>query len=145
MSAEILGACEHIMESAVSYALDRTQFGQPIGTFQAVQHLLAGAEVQVRALSSSLEILVPRITQLSDPATSHHLALLKALAGRTGHFVAQATLQVFGAIGFTQEHEHHRYAKRILTLDALCGSRDQLTGEIGRAARRGPLPLVAVP
>lgn len=145
LSAEMLGACEHIMASAVAYAHDRIQFGQPIGTFQAVQHLLAGAEVQIRALGSSIEMLAPLISHLHDPATSYHLALLKALAGRTGYHVSQATLQVFGGIGFTEEHEHHLYAKRLLTLDALCGSKDQLTREIGQAARLGELPLVAVP
>jgi alkylation response protein AidB-like acyl-CoA dehydrogenase len=145
MSAETLGACEQIMARAVTYAHDRIQFGEPIGTFQAVQHLLAGAEVQVRALGSSIEMLAPRISHLSDPAASHHLTLLKALAGRTGHQVSQATLQVFGGIGFTQEHEHHLYAKRLLTLDALCGSKDQLTRELGQAARLGESPLVSVP
>lgn len=145
ISAEILGACEHLMAGAVRYAHDRMQFGQPIGTFQAVQHMLASAEVQVRALSSGVEMLVPRIAQLCDPDTSHHLALLKALAGRAGHHVSQATLQVLGGIGFTEEHEHHRYAKRILTLDALCGSGDQLAREIGQAARLGEIRFVAVP
>jgi alkylation response protein AidB-like acyl-CoA dehydrogenase len=71
--------------------------------------------------------------------------LLKALAGRTGRHVSQTTLQVFGAIGFTEEHEHHRYAKRLLTLDALCGSKDQLTREIGRTASSKRPRLVAVP
>jgi hypothetical protein len=145
IGAEILGACEHLMADAVTYAHDRMQFGQPIGTFQAVQHLLASAEVQVRALSSAIEMLVPRIAQLGGADTSHHLALLKALAGRTGHHVAQATLQVLGGIGFTKEHEHHRYAKRILTLDALCGTKDQLAREIGQAAILGETRLVAVP
>jgi hypothetical protein len=145
ISAEILGACEHLMAGAVTYAHDRIQFGQPIGAFQAVQHLLASAEVQVRALSSGIEMLVARTAQLGDSDTSHHLALLKALAGRTGHHVSQATLQVFGGIGFTEEHEHHRYAKRLLTLDALCGSTNQLTREIGQAARLGGTRLVAVP
>jgi hypothetical protein len=145
ISAEILGACEHVMASAVTYAHDRTQFGQPIGVFQAVQHLLAAAEVQIRALGSSLEMLVPRIGQLCDPVTSHHLMLLKALAGRAGQHVSQSTLQVFGGIGFTEEHEHHRYAKRLLTLDALCGSKDQLTREVGQAATLGGAALVSVP
>jgi alkylation response protein AidB-like acyl-CoA dehydrogenase len=121
------------------------QFGQPIGTFQAVQHMLAGAEVQVRALRSGIELLVPRLHQLGDPATWRYLALLKALAGRTGHHVSQATLQVLGGIGFTEEHEHHRYAKRVLTLAALCGSKEQLAREIGRAAMLGESQLVAVP
>ena len=112
MSTEILGACEHMMATAVTYAHDRVQFGQPIGTFQAVQHMLAAAEVQIRAVRSSIEMLVPRLDQLSGAATCRHLALLKALAGRTGHHVSQATLQVLGGIGFTEEHEHHRYAEK---------------------------------
>ena len=145
MSTEILGACEHMMATAVTYAHDRVQFGQPIGTFQAVQHMLAAAEVQIRAVRSSIEMLVPRLDQLSGAATFRHLALLKALAGRTGHHVSQATLQVLGGIGFTDEHEHHRYEKRVLTLDALCGSTEQLAREIGKEAMLGGIELVAVP
>ena len=102
--------------------------------------MLAGAEVQVRALRSSIEMLVPRVHGLSDPVMRPHLALLKALAGRTGHHVAQATLQVLGGIGFTEEHEHHHYEKRVLTLDALCGSREELAREnrAGGKARSFP-------
>ncbi len=145
MSTEILGACEHMMSTSVTYAHDRLQFGQPIGTFQAVQHMLAAAEVQARALRCSIEMLVPRLLQLGDPATARDVALVKALAGRTGHHVAQATLQVLGGIGFTEEHEHHHYAKRVLSLDALCGSKEQLAREIGRATMLGETRLVAVP
>ncbi len=145
LSTEILGACEHIMDTAVSYAHDRVQFGQPIGTFQAVQHMLAAAEVQIRAVRASIEMLVPRLDQLGGAVTFGHLALLKALAGRTGHHVSQATLQVLGGIGFTEEHEHHRYEKRVLTLDALCGGTEQLAREIGQAAMAGETQLVAVP
>jgi len=145
MSTEILGSCEHMMATAVTYAHDRVQFGQQIGTFQAVQHMLAGAEVHVRGLRSSIEMLVPRLGELRGLAALRHIAFLKALAGRTGHHVSQATLQVLGAIGFTEEHEHHRYEKRTLTLDALCGSNEQLALEIGRAAMRGETHLVAVP
>ena len=121
-----------MMATAVTYAHDRVQFGQPIGTFQAVQHMLAAAEVQIRAVRSSIEMLVPRLDQLSGAATFRHLALLKALAGRTGHHVSQATLQVLGGIGFTDEHEHHRYEKRVLTLDALAGARSDWPGKSER-------------
>ncbi len=133
------------MTTSVAYAHDRMQFGQPIGTFQAVQHMLAAAEVQIRALRSSIEMLVPRTDQLGDAATSRYVALVKALAGRTGSHVSQATLQALGGIGFTEEHEHHRYAKRVLMLDGLCGSTEQLAREIGQAAMLGRAQLVAVP
>ena len=145
MSTEILGACEHMMTTSVAYAHDRMQFGQPIGTFQAVQHMLAAAEVQIRALRSSIEMLVPRTDQLGNAATSRYVALVKALAGRTGSHVSQATLQALGGIGFTEEHEHHRYAKRVLMLDGLCGSTEQLAREIGQAAMLGRAQLLAVP
>jgi len=69
--------------------------------------------------------------------------LVKALAGRVSVRVAQATLQVLGAIGFTWENDHHRYQRRALTLDALFGSYRQLTGMLG-ATSRSPLRRVGV-
>ena len=71
-----------------------------------------------------------------DDSGAHEAALLKALAGRTGRGVLQGTLQTLGGIGFTWEHEHHRFARRVLTLDALYGSVDELVPHLGANARR---------
>ena len=57
---------------------------------------------------------------------------MKALAGRSGLTVAQNALQCFGAIGFTQEHPHPTYQKRIHTLDMLFGSYYALRRDLGR-------------
>ena len=56
----------------------------------------------------------------------------KAYAGRAGRSVAQRALQTFGAIGFTWEHPHHLYSKRIHTLDAILGTSSQLCRGLGR-------------
>jgi hypothetical protein len=144
ISAELLGAAEHLMDTAVLYARERRQFGQPIGSFQAVQHMLADAEAQLCGLRAAIEQLVPLLDRLSAKETDHYSALLKSLAGRTGQRVAQATLQVLGAVGFTWEHEHHRYAKRILTLDALLGSSKQLASQLGSLSIRNQVPRLAV-
>jgi hypothetical protein len=144
ISAELLGAAEHIMDTSVLYARERMQFGQPIGSFQAVQHILAEAESQLCGLRAALDQLTPLLAGLSTDEADHYLGLLKALAGRTALRVSQATLQVLGAIGFTWEHEHQRYAKRILTLDALFGSSRSLIFELGSAALGNNVPRLAV-
>jgi hypothetical protein len=144
ISAELLGAAEHLMDTAVSYARERVQFGQPIGTFQAVQHLLAEAEAQLFGLRAAIEQLAPLLGGLSAEESDHYLTLLKALAGRTGQRVSQATLQVLGAVGFTWEHEHHRYGRRILTLDALLGSSKSLVFQLGSSAITTGVPRLAV-
>ena len=144
ISAELLGAAEHLMDTAVTYARERIQFGQPIGSFQAVQHMLAEAEAQLYGLRAAIEQLAPLLGGLSEEESDHYVALLKALAGRTGHRVAQATLQVLGAVGFTWEHEHHRYAKRILTLDALLGSSKSLALQLGSSSLGNHVTRLAV-
>lgn len=140
---ETLGACEHLLDTAVRYTHDRRQFGAPIGSFQAVQHLLAGAHVQSCGLrDAALTVLDVLMDDVVLPF--EELILLKALAGRTGRAVGQATLQVLGAIGFTFEHEHHRYLRRTLTLDALYGTVEELTLELGAGALRGGIVPAAV-
>jgi hypothetical protein len=137
---EILGACDGAMKIAVEYSRDRMQFGSPIGRFQAVQHILAEAELHRRALETAC--VVAARTGIDGAATAGATvasegidgAFLKALAGRSGRVVMQSTLQVLGAIGFTEEHIHHRFFRRALAMDALFGSSAALTRAIGSAA-----------
>jgi alkylation response protein AidB-like acyl-CoA dehydrogenase len=121
---EILGASTALMEIAVQYAKDRIQFDRPVGSFQAVQHLLAEAEVERQALRAACRSTLGAATFEVD--VNSDALYLKALAGRCGRRIAQATLQSLGAIGFTWEHDHHRYLRRIMTLDALFGGVDEL-------------------
>jgi alkylation response protein AidB-like acyl-CoA dehydrogenase len=135
---ELLGVSDQLMEMAVSYGRDREQFGVSIGSFQAVAHLLADAEVRRRAVDDACHAALLRIGPEGPEA--REMVLLKGLAGRTVRMVAQHTLQVFGAIGFTWEHPHHLYVRRGLTLDALFGSVEQMRVVAARdGARDGPL------
>ena len=131
VSLEILGASQRLMELATDYARMREQFGHPIGGFQAVQHILADGHVQICALRDASALTVQSLK--FDDGINFGATLLKALAGRTGRRVGQATLQVLGAIGFTWEHDHHRFYRRILTLDALLGSVDDLRPQLADA------------
>jgi alkylation response protein AidB-like acyl-CoA dehydrogenase len=134
---EILGACDATMQLARTYSADRKQFGSPIGRFQAVQHVLAEAESQRLALETACRAAVRTGVDGSGSVSAGPAldgALLKALAGRVGRVVMQSTLQVLGAIGFTEEHVHHRFLRRVLTLDAMFGSAMSLTRALGTSA-----------
>jgi hypothetical protein len=133
ISHELLGVCDALLRSAVDYAAARIQFGQPIGSFQAVQHLLADAAVDARSLDAACRAAVAR--PLAADGTDQMALYLKALAGRAARRVVQATLQTFGAIGFTWEHDHHRFARRAMTLDAITDTTDELSRKIGQRAR----------
>jgi hypothetical protein len=139
-SFEILGAAEAVLALAVEHAGARTQFGQPIGSFQAVRHLLAWARTDCAAI----EAVGGRMAALDHAAPPRADEMLKALAGRNGRRVCERTLQVFGAIGFTAEHDHHQFHGRVLALDAVLGASAELARRLGRWLRvDGADPAVA--
>lgn len=140
---EILGVCEHLMDMAVSYALDRKQFGAPIGSFPALQQILGAAEVEVVGLRNGCAVVMGERIRVLDQDPLHDAMLVKALAGRVAGRVTQATLQVLGAVGFTWEHDHHRYQRRALTLDALFGTYHELVAVLGAVPTDAPLRRVS--
>jgi hypothetical protein len=137
---EILGAAEAALALAIEHAGARSQFGQPIGTFQAVRHLLAWARTDCTALLAVGE----RALVLDGRAPPRFDEVVKALAGRSGRRTCERTLQVLGAIGFTDEHDHHHCHSRVLVLDAVLGTSAELARDLGRWLREdGAAPAIA--
>jgi alkylation response protein AidB-like acyl-CoA dehydrogenase len=137
LSLELLGAAEGVLALAVEHASNREQFGQPIGAFQAVRHLLAWARTDCAAILA----VARKAIALDQRAPVDFDAMLKAVAGRSARRACERTLQVFGGIGFTDEHDHHHFHSRVLALDSLLGASAQLARELGarlRAERRDP-------
>jgi hypothetical protein len=132
---ELLGAALQTLELAVEHASSREQFGQAIGRFQAVRHLLSWAAVECFALRA----VCTEAVRLDVAAPPLFGSMVKALAGRNARRTCEHTLQVMGAIGFTAEHSHHDFHARVLVLDSLLGGSDELTCELGLAARQGVL------
>ena len=126
-ATEILGAAEKAVGLAVEYAGDREQFGQPIGAFQAVRHLLAWAKTDCAALES---VIRKAHLLVADPPDRFD-EVVKATAGRNGRRACERSLQVFGGIGFTAEHDHHHLHSRVLQLDSLLGTAAELTAGLG--------------
>lgn len=139
-AADALGAARAVMDLAVGYAKARTQFGQPIGSFQAIQHLCVDMYETVElARSGVIHALWASDAHPGADGGERHLAALraKAFAGRLAT-VADTAIQVFGGIGYTWEHDAHLYLKRLLGWSAFLGGPDRYLTEIGaRLAKRG--------
>lgn len=127
-ACEILGAARVLLAKAIEHANEREQFGQPIARFQAVQHLISESQIELSTLES---VCAAALEEWSAGDGAELARVVKVLAGRHGRSIAQRALQCFGAIGFTDEHPHHVYSRRIHTLDALFGSAAALERELG--------------
>lgn len=131
-AAEANGAAEVMLAQAVEYASQRRQFGRTIGSNQALRHILA--ELYVRRTSSWSSILYSAAA-LDDGATDAATAasISKAYASRATREVAHGAMQVFGGIAFTQEHDAHRFLRRINLRDSQFGDADHHERLLGRA------------
>ena len=133
-AADALGAATAVMNLAIEYAKVRKQFDQPIGSFQAVQHLCVEM-YEATELARSGVIHALWAADAADP-TEHHLAALRAKAfARRLTKVGDTAIQVFGGIGFTWEHDAHLYLKRLLGWSGFLGSSDRYLEEVGRGLR----------
>jgi len=112
-----LGIADAALDVAVAYALERKQFGVPIGSFQALKHIMADMYVRV-GLARSATYAAAAV--LDDPQvgdTDRSLAAAKLLAGEAAVENARAAIQVLGGMGFTWAMPPQFLLKRALTLD----------------------------
>jgi alkylation response protein AidB-like acyl-CoA dehydrogenase len=130
-AADALGAARAIMDSAVEYAKVRKQFGQVIGSFQAIQHLCVDMYETVELARSG--VIHALWAGDNADAQQRHLSALraKAFAGRLAT-VGDTAIQIFGGIGYTWEHDAHLYLKRLLSWSAFLGGPDRYLTELGR-------------
>jgi len=131
-AADALGAARAVMTMAIEYAKVRKQFGQVIGSFQAVQHLCVDMfETVDLGRSGVIHALWASDADVAQ-ADERHLAAVraKAFSGRLAT-VGDKAIQVFGGIGYTWEHDAHLYLKRLLSWSGLLGGPDKYLTEIG--------------
>jgi alkylation response protein AidB-like acyl-CoA dehydrogenase len=111
LSAEQVGAARRALELTVAYTKVRVQFGQAIGSFQALQHRMADLHVQVES-ARSLSYAVASAAADAAPDLGLRAAAAKVHCSEVALRVAGEMIQLHGAIGITWEHEAHRYLKR---------------------------------
>ena len=119
--AELLGLADTLITPGPDYARERRQFDRPIGSFQAVKHLLAG----VGSCSSSPGPSSTARRGPSDsgaPDASRAASVAKAYASDAAVEAARVSLQVHGAIGYTWECDLQLFLKRAWALSEAWGS-----------------------
>lgn len=112
-SAELLGAGERVLADSVTYVKQRTQFGRPIGSYQAIKHALADVRI-------ALDFARPLVlgAALGDVPVS----AAKVAAGDAAYLASRTGLQVHGAIGYTQEFDLSLWLGRIRALVGAWGT-----------------------
>ncbi|MBI1736866.1 MAG: acyl-CoA dehydrogenase [Candidatus Rokubacteria bacterium] len=122
-AAEMLGAARRCLDMAVEYAKVREQFGQPIGSFQAIRHKCADMLVEVEnSLSAVYYAAWASDAGAEDADVAASVA--KAYVGDASRKVCGEAIQVHGGIGFTWEYDLHLYFKRAKALETMYGDAD---------------------
>jgi acyl-CoA dehydrogenase len=148
-SVQTAGALETILSLCVAYAGERVAFERPIGKFQAVQQNLARLAGEVAAALAVSGSAADAIAQAGsfDEAVFLEAAAAKIRSAEAAAEGSAIAHQVFGAIGFTQEHVLHRFTLRMLSWRDDFGNESYWAAELGRrVAARGAdefWPLVA--
>jgi alkylation response protein AidB-like acyl-CoA dehydrogenase len=122
-AAEMLGAARRCMEMSVEYAKVRQQFGQPIGTFQAIKHACAEMLLEVEN-SHAATYFAAWAFDAGSPEAALAASTAKAYVGDASRKVCGSSIQVHGGIGFTWEFDLHLYVKRAKHFEPLYGDAD---------------------
>ena len=124
LCAEAVGLMDESLKTTVEYLKTRTQFGVPIGSFQAVKHPLADAVVGTEFAWPAV-LRAAHSLATSDPQAGLHVSMAKALASDASYQVSRVCLQAHGAMGYTVEYDLHLFAKRTWALAKDWGTAEQ--------------------
>lgn len=130
-SLEMAGAMAAILDIAVDYVNQRTQFGRPVGKFQAIQQQLAVLADEAAAANAACDLAA---SQWGETVPVLSAAIAKARAGEASAPVTAIAHQVLGAIGFTEEHRLQLFTRAIWGWRNEYGSEREWNRMLGQAA-----------
>ncbi len=122
-AAEMLGAARRCLDMSVEYAKVREQFGQPIGSFQAIRHKCAEMLLETENSHAAVYYAAWALAANAEDADLA-ASVAKAYVGDSARKVCGEAIQVHGGIGFTWEYDLHLYFKRAKALEVQYGDAD---------------------
>lgn len=125
-AAQLLGVATGARDLAVDYAKIREQFGQPIGTFQAIKHHAANMTLGIEMVSALLDMAAIALCD-GHPDAGFQVAALTRLAPRVALENARTGIQIHGGIGFSAEANAHLFLKQAHVLAQFIGPADLLS------------------
>jgi alkylation response protein AidB-like acyl-CoA dehydrogenase len=120
-AAQLLGAGRALLEASVRHAGQRSQFGRPIGGFQAVKHQLADVAIGLEFAGPLLDAAAAGLDGNEEHA-ARDVSAAKVACTEAARRAARTALQVHGAIGYTEEHDLHLWLLKVRALAGAWGS-----------------------
>lgn len=139
-AAQLVGLADAMLFQAVEYAKIRTQFGQPIGGFQAIKHQLASCSVAIE-FAKPVVWRAAAAMQAGDPHAATHVSHAKLAATDAAILTAETAIQVHGAMGYTYEVDLHFWMKRAWALSGAWGDRAFHVRRLDEAVIGGTMPI----
>ncbi|MGZ8803033.1 MAG: acyl-CoA dehydrogenase family protein [Mycobacterium sp.] len=121
--AEAVGCMRKVLADTVEYCKQRQQFGQPIGSFQVLQHRMVDMYMEVEQAAAAVHLAILNL-EAEDATRGRAVSAAKATVGRAARFVGQQAVQLHGGMGMTEELAIGHYFKRLTALQFEFGSTD---------------------
>ena len=121
LAMEQVGGAQACLDMSTEYAKERIQFGRPIGSFQAIQHICANMLVQLES-AKSVAYSAVRTNTSDDIEVEMSAMLAKSYCSDVFNKIAGDNIQVHGGIGFTWEHPAHLFFKKAKSDSLLLGT-----------------------
>jgi alkylation response protein AidB-like acyl-CoA dehydrogenase len=121
--AEAVGLMRKVLTDTVEYCKQRQQFGQPIGSFQVLQHRMVDMYMEVEQAVAAVYLAVLNL-EAQPEVRAKAVSAAKATIGRAARFVGQQAVQLHGGMGMTEELAIGHYFKRLTALQFEFGSTD---------------------
>ncbi|MDG4664586.1 acyl-CoA dehydrogenase family protein [Mycobacterium sp. 236(2023)] len=135
VSAEAVGCMRRVLADTVEYCKQRQQFGQPIGSFQVLQHRMVDMYMEVEQAAAAVLLAILKLDE-DDATRAQAVSTAKATVGRAAQFVGQQAVQLHGGMGMTEELAIGHYFKRLTALQFEFGSTDHHVTRYGRLTTR---------
>ena len=123
VAGQSLGLAQRMLDLSVDYAIQRKQFGKPIGSFQAVKHKLADVAGAIEFAKPVLYRAAYALAQ-GESGADVHVSHAKLVCCEAGWLAARHGIQVHGAMGYTWEADLQMFMKRAWALNASWGTRE---------------------
>jgi len=132
VSAMNLGIAEATQGLATAYAAEREQFGRPVGSFQALKHILADCFVRQELARAAVYAAGVMLDETDIDGRERAVAAAAVVAEEAAMKNARACIQVHGGMGFTWENPAHYFLKRVWVLENTFGSSDDRAESLAR-------------
>ena len=123
LCAEAVGCFKVLNEATISYAKQRKQFGQPIATFQVLQHRMVDMFMAAEQASSMTYMVTLKLDE-ADKARKLAASVAKVQVGKAGKLVSQDAVQIHGGMGMTDELNVGHFFKRVTMIESQFGNTD---------------------